>query len=154
MKISNAYYLKRLIFLCICVAAVLGIFGPFIFFPLYLGRYPKYEFNDLLSLISIEIFIVFGAILFIYFMLKGPWEIELSNRYLILKNIWKHEKKYLCKNIIKIDKIEFNNEGLKTWAIIGKKPYENERYGNKIALYIGDELGQKLKSSFEQYKQN
>ena len=64
----------------------------------------------------------------------------------------KNERKYLCKNILKIDKVKIKTEGIKMWAIIGTKPYKYNLNQNIIPLNIGNNVGKQLKSAFEQLK--
>jgi len=150
----NGVYLKSLTLLVIIVFTLIGLGVPYIFFPFYLGRNFRYEFGDLLSIIAIEILEIFIGSLLIFFILKEPWEIELSNKYIILRDKFKNERKYLCKNIVKIDKVKIETDGIKLWAIIGSKPYKYNRNWNKIPLNIGNKIGQQLKSAFEQLKQS
>jgi len=148
---NNSSYIGKFILVIIIGLLIIEISIPYFLFPLYLGRIPNYNHsNDMILIVFLEILGIFFGIIGIVYFLQLPIKIIFSNKYLKLRNTFNQEKKYLLKNIKNIEKIDFNNSGFKYWTIIGIKSFKNERYGNKAPLFVSNNIGEQIKTHFNQ----
>jgi hypothetical protein len=132
-----------LVISCILVISEVLIFIVFIFI----------KHAQWIWVIIPEILVFLFCLLWFITAFRNPEFVGIGKNLIIFKDKWKREKIIRWQEIQTIDKVRFESDGFRSWAIILKDYKEPKPDGDKVTLgFISKDIINKIQEAFLQYQ--